>query len=65
MPLKFILLCSLLIALSHTLTPILIPKILWTYAADPDAMSTLQSLCIDNLRRYAKLSGYAFKFVTN
>jgi hypothetical protein len=47
------------------LTPILIPKIVWTYAADPFSMSTLQSLCIDNLRRYAQLSGYAFKLVTN
>lgn len=55
----------LLIALTQqiSMTP-KIPKLVWTYLPDTESISTLQRLCIDNLKYYSELSGYTFKAVT-
>ena len=40
-------------------------KVVWTYAPDVESMSMLQTLCVENNRRWAIQSGYDFKFITN
>jgi hypothetical protein len=41
------------------------PKILWTYwDSDYASASTMTQICINNMRHYAEVSGWEFRFVT-